>query len=51
MMSFKDSKMTANGVSELSEKMMEWNTPLGIVEAVISQKRASWGEGRILHLP
>ena len=24
--------------------MMEWNTPIGVVEAVISHKKASWGD-------
>ena len=32
------------GDADLSELMMEWNTPLGVVEAVICHKMASWAE-------
>ena len=50
----KDSKMEdwRNANANLSEKMMEWNTPVGIIETVINHKLTSWNEGRsIPHLP
>ena len=50
----KDSNMEdwRNANANLSEKMMEWNTPIGIVETVISHKLTSWNEGRrSSHLP
>ena len=34
----KDSRLMRDVVTDLSEKMMEWNTPIGVVETVISNK-------------
>ena len=33
---------TSGAAADLSEQMMEWNTPISVVEAVVAGKRASW---------
>ena len=33
---------TSGAAADLSEQMMEWNTPIAVVEAVVAGKRASW---------
>ena len=42
MSSLQDVRMNTGGASDLSEQMMEWNTPIAVVEAVVAGKRASW---------
>ena len=34
--------MNTSSAADLSEQMMEWNTPISVVEAVVAGKRASW---------